>query len=394
MKRTIALVDYEWGGHHKMYIQLYTRILLELGHAVIVATSEADEFREWIADTYQDKGVDLGVVKLSKVFDEPLVPIFRSAQKLSAKWSRVNYVLQIIEANTSRRIDLVFFNYLDEMLGPIPRVMQPFVLRKLKYDFSGLLFHVHDLIAESKSLAGHLAGFEVFLKQNNCKSLATLVESKSRELEKITGKRVVDFPDIAYNYIAGGEQVEEIASQIKQKAGGRKVVCSVGSLASRKGIIPLLKAAENMDELFVFAGKLTDTFSPADLTYLKDKMANPPENVLFISRYLTDSEVDTIIVNSNLVYAAYLNFKSSSNMLAKAAIHRKPILVSEGGLMAQRVAKFGTGITTRQADTDEIQLKLKQLLDADLSEFAGGFDQLLKVHSVENQKQQFIKLLG
>jgi hypothetical protein len=43
------------------------------------------------------------------------------------------------------------------------------------------------------------------------------------------------------------------------------------------------------------------------------------------------------------LFAAYLNFPHSSNLLTKSALLEKPIIVSEGFLMAERVKKYRMG---------------------------------------------------
>lgn len=397
MKQNIALVDHQWGGHHEMYLKLYTKLLLELGHSVIVVTPGYDEFKTWIGEEYAGRQPDLIGVRLPDLNHTPLIPIYRSAQKLHAKWGQVSSILKGLESQTSKRIDLVFFNYLDDMLEPIPKLVKPFLLGNFEFNFSGLLFHVHDLMEESQSVSGHLMGFEAVLQHSKSRALATLVETKVNELQTLTGKQVVAFPDIAYNQLPENPDELELVQQIQQKASGRKVVALMGTIAARKGVVPLLKAAELMqdkDFLFVIAGKTSEAFNAADLAFVKNKIENPPDNVMFITQRTTDAEFDAVINLADVLYAAYLGFQSSSNMLAKASLLQTPVLVSAGTLMEQRVAKYEIGAVTKEGDIDEIQIRVAELANKPKREFTDGFAALLAEHSEEMQKQKFIELLA
>jgi glycosyltransferase involved in cell wall biosynthesis len=63
-----------------------------------------------------------------------------------------------------------------------------------------------------------------------------------------------------------------------------------------------------------------------------------------------------------VVFAAYRNFPNSSNVLTKAAIFERPVLVSDGYLMAERVREFQLGEVVPEGDVEAIVQTLERML--------------------------------
>jgi glycosyltransferase involved in cell wall biosynthesis len=59
-----------------------------------------------------------------------------------------------------------------------------------------------------------------------------------------------------------------------------------------------------------------------------------------------------VLAACSALFAAYLDFPHSSNILTKAALLEKPVIVSEGSLMAERVRRFRLGELVPQGDVD------------------------------------------
>ena len=57
----------------------------------------------------------------------------------------------------------------------------------------------------------------------------------------------------------------------------------------------------------------------------------------------TECELNDVISQCDLLFAAYEDFPNSSNILSKAARFRKPVIVRDGYLMAERVREFRMG---------------------------------------------------
>jgi hypothetical protein len=84
------------------------------------------------------------------------------------------------------------------------------------------------------------------------------------------------------------------------------------------------------------------------------------------AEYLPDeTSFNAILAGADVIFAVYRDFYRSSNMLSKAAYFEKPILVSAGCLMGERVAKYGIGLTVTSTSASEILTCLDTALHID-----------------------------
>jgi hypothetical protein len=90
----------------------------------------------------------------------------------------------------------------------------------------------------------------------NCQGVGVLDEDQQSQLQAQLKKRVITFPDVT-------DEVEPdinffLASEIKHKARGRKIIGLIGSLNKRKGLLILIQASQkphNDKYLFAFVGQ-------------------------------------------------------------------------------------------------------------------------------------------
>ena len=98
-----------------------------------------------------------------------------------------------------------------------------------------------------------------------------------------------------------------------------------------------------------------------------------------------------------MVYAAYKDFPNSSNILTKAAVLKKPVIVSDGYVMAERVRKYGLGEVVTEGDAEDIAKTLKRMLAEGYSEnleSRARWDEYHSVHAVERLPECFEQLLS
>jgi hypothetical protein len=82
--------------------------------------------------------------------------------------------------------------------------------------------------------------------------------------------------------------------------------------------------------------------------------------------YLPDeTSFNAILAGADIIFAVYRDFYRSSNMLSKAAYFEKPILVSSGCLMGERVARYGIGLAVASNSASEILAGLDATLRID-----------------------------
>jgi len=160
-------------------------------------------------------------------------------------------------------------------------------------------------------------------------------------------------PDIT-NVELPGEPCS-LAEEIMYRAAGRKIVFLGGSIGGQKNIArwsELITLADPKEWFFVQVGEIhAGTFSTEDMVAFERLFNDPRENLLLHTHYLSDErDFNAIIQVADILFAVYRNFRNSSNMLGKAAYFEKPILVSDGYLMGDRVRRYGIGVAVDQDD--------------------------------------------
>jgi len=157
-----------------------------------------------------------------------------------------------------------------------------------------------------------------------------------------------------------------LAEEIICRAAGRKIVFLGGTIVGKKNIAgwsELIALADPKKWFFVQVGEIHgNTFSPADTAAFERLVANPPENLLLYTHYLSDErDFNAIIQIADIIFAVYRDFPFSSNMLSKAAYFERPILVSDGCLMGDRVHHYGIGLAVPHDDVQAMLCALERL---------------------------------
>ena len=137
----------------------------------------------------------------------------------------------------------------------------------------------------------------------------------------------------------------------------------------------LAEKSVNQNWNFIIAGKLIwDDFTSTEKLFIK-KIAES-SNVEITGYIKREEDLNCLINDSDIVYAVYLNFPHSSNIMTKASAFKKPILVNDGYLMSERVKKFGIGLTKRECQNKN----LDEIL-ADAQNLNGNYNELFAKHT-------------
>lgn len=177
-------------------------------------------------------------------------------------------------------------------------------------------------------------------------------------------------PDITTTELPDGTC--QLAEEIACRAAGRKIVFLGGSIVGKKNIArwsELIALADPEKWFFAQVGEIhVSTFSQEDIAAFERLYADSPENLFLHPFYLSDDrEFNSVIQMSDLIFAAYRDFPFSSNMLGKAAYFEKPILVSDGYLMGDRVRRYGIGLSVHQDDVQGMVDALERLVNEPVS---------------------------
>ena len=162
------------------------------------------------------------------------------------------------------------------------------------------------------------------------------------------------------------EKESALAEQLKDRAQGRKIVFLGGSIGKQKNLsrwLELVAIADANKWFFAQIGRINkNNLLREDEEALSRVQAQPPENLLIWSEYLSDERsFNEMISLSDVIFAVYRDFGRSSNMLSKAAYFEKTILVTEDTLMATRVQQYGIGLAVKQEDARSMLAGLEAL---------------------------------
>ena len=80
--------------------------------------------------------------------------------------------------------------------------------------------------------------------------------------------------------------------------------------------------------------------SEADKQWLLQKWEDNQNIFTHFQRLSSEVILNQVIVESDIIYTAYSDFPNSSNILTKAALLKRPVVVSEGHLMAELVRDY------------------------------------------------------
>ena len=121
-----------------------------------------------------------------------------------------------------------------------------------------------------------------------------------------------------------------------------------GAIGKRKNLSSWSKIISQIDNskyYFIQIGKVFFSDLDFDDKIAFKKILNQhPNNVYVHNNFLKkEKDLNSLIYLSDVIYAVYKNFKSSSNMISKSLAFEIPILVSYGGQMELDVKKYENG---------------------------------------------------
>lgn len=397
--KTIALVDPFWSGHHPTYIKIYSQILLELGHQVIVLCPEPEELKKYITNRCQDSVSRFHAFELCAPVSRQFLPHLLRLKLMSVEfWHNTAKSIRFIASKLGKTPDLTFFLFFDSYVRA--SFISTIIDRIFPYPWIGLYFHPRILRKNLKysfvrrSFLDPLA----LLKSSYCLAIALLDEGIALKLqERIRTKPVIVLPDFADE--SPPDTNFELVEKIYAKAADRKIVGLLGSQAKRKGLLTLLNVARQVDKgwFFVFAGYLSkDDFTDEQIAMLDEFIKAQPDNCFFhFARIPTESQFNALVKICDVLFAAYENFPHSSNILAKAAAFEKPAIASKNYCMGERVKKFNLGYVIDEgnvAQCVEILRKISSQNGGD-RDLKSNFQEYRQIHSLDKLRTNLQNLL-
>jgi glycosyltransferase involved in cell wall biosynthesis len=390
--RHVVLVEPHWHGHHGTYMRHFSRVLLEQGHRVTALCPYPAEPTTYLAKAHPELAPRFQAFHFSRPSPVPAGTRWPERAFAVKFWTET---ARAIAANRVDSPDLVFLNWLDTYVHPyLPGVE---IDRLFPHPWSGLYFFPgeHRGTSRHTGLARTLLTRGLPFRSRNCRGIAVLDEVAQTPLARQLAPRpAVVFPDLTDETTPAGS---ELATRVEAAARGRKVIACVGSLSKRKGIYELIRICEQSRErgwFFVFAGKLDlIDFDDRAVRDILRFVQRPPEQALVHLQIVPDgNDFNSLVAASDLLYCHYLAFPHSSNLLTKAALLRRPVLVSDRHCMAERVMRHRLGAGAAEGDLAAIERGLTDILAAP-REAGRDFDGYLGQHLAACLQQPFNAIL-
>jgi glycosyltransferase involved in cell wall biosynthesis len=199
------------------------------------------------------------------------------------------------------------------------------------------------------------------------RSIALLDEGVIEKMRLITHSgNVFAFPDVANESLPKeGALNWGLAHKIKDFAAGRKIISLVGYLQQTKGVeefVALAKHPSMRNTIFFLGGEPgMDGFDEAKKSRLQAAWEQAPNLWAHLQR-LPEESLNAVVASSDVVFAAYRKFPNSSNIMTKSAVFEKPIVVSDGFLMAERVRHYCFGEVVPEGDIEALACAVDKML--------------------------------
>jgi glycosyltransferase involved in cell wall biosynthesis len=376
--KTVALVDPLWIGHHPMYFSQFTAAFLRLGAFVIGLCPEPGEAfsaaRTASIGAVADFDKRMSVHKLPGGKKSWFRGRFEGDPvRTYQRWKRCADTLLHAEQATGRKVDLVFFPYLDSYLRFLPFPAVPHLT--IDRPWSGLYLrnHHHGERPSPKKSLRMLAKGDAIFRSPLCQGIGVLDERFIDPLAHYTGKDVDAYPDVTDAALP--PHPYPLAEEIRRKAAGRKVIGLLG-MERRKGLLNLLRVAEMARErklpwYFACAGRYERPEYSGEEQSLVEQTARRVasgeiDNLHFElpgGRIPAEEDFNAVFRTFDVAWAAYEGFQGSSGTLGKAAAFDIPCLASTGECIGHRVEGYRTGLTIPEGDSARALEAIHRIVD-------------------------------
>jgi glycosyltransferase involved in cell wall biosynthesis len=383
--KTVVLIDPYEGGHHLMYLRLFSKALLELGHHVIACCADSESLNEWLVDRLQDSPELIENFQTLQMIEKTPIQLFNdiSLQPLNtlSRWYQAKKAISLVISSIGHKPDLVVFNWIDSYLS---RYIPAFLIDIIfPYSWFGIFFQPK--FDRDKNQIKF--SFHQIFKALNCQGIGVLDDDQKSKLQEQLKKRVITFPDVT-------DEVKPdidffVASDIKNQAKGRKIIGLFGSLNKRKGLLTLLQASQqpcNDKYFFAFVGQLSNyMLKIEEQEYIQNIEKQNPSNCYFHFKRIPDEpQFNALVKTCDILFAAYEKFPYSSNILTKAAVFNKLLIGSNGYCIEKRVRQFQLGITIEEGNVKQCSEAIHTLcneLDFDSNLLNPDFESYRKLNS-------------
>jgi hypothetical protein len=359
--KTVALVDWNWKGHHPTYFHKLIEGFLGTGVRVL-ALCPAESVEE-VRRTME--GSNLLTVLPCRYYQarRRLPGFLRTREHARRVFGGLEQSFRTWERAEGAKIDLVFFSTIYDFEFETIGQAMPWFSRP----WSGIYLH-----ARAFRMPGTLMPFvnrlpcpEKIFTTSSMSSVCLIDEAAVTPMQALAkGKPAFEFPDITGTEIESPLDGESLAGKLLRFANGRKIVVCLGHLQKTKGLLELCKIANDpraSNICFFFGGEVNwSDLTPDEIRFIQTTWEQC-SNVLTHLARLSDKTMNSLIQAADVIFAAYTNFPNSSNIMTKAALLERPLVVSDGYLMAERVRKYRLGAIAPEGSVEDIVKQIVHL---------------------------------
>lgn len=263
--------------------------------------------------------------------------------------------MQIFNICRDKHITLVHF-----INSPVPKR----IAVKLSNIGIKTLGTVHDLHPHEAKKAPHKMLRHRILSKRTLASiaydtnLATNSPSQFEELKKLYPNKKIffyDFPSLISPEVKSGKDIPQELSKVQ-----RPYVLFFGRIEEYKGIDLLYKAFTESKEIrskyvLVIAGSGTIPFEHSN---------EAENNVLFINRYIKDTEVRYLYEHASCVVYPYIS-ATQSGVLSVAYYFGTPVLASDVPFFKGIIEPSNAGMLFKTGDVEDLKMELNNILLTD-----------------------------
>lgn len=358
--KCIALVEWNWTGHHPTYFNHFILAMEEIGVEILALCPNPCEAEELANKTRRD--ADGSMIHRGRTrFIEINIPArrfhhFRPRRIGAIDWAIRHFggiedQLREWTRESGSKVDAIVYACIYDRDFEWVHLARPFLrtpwmglyLHAMTYRMPGrFLPHTNRLPCPEKMFSGRL-----------CKSIGTLDEGIVGRFSNAIGKPVVALPDLADDRPAVNAEDRVLGERLRQFAVGRPVVGLFGHLQKSKGLLTFIEAARSPGAsgiCFALGGEMLWPSDEDEVSQIQLALAQCPNLWTHFERIPTEPCLGHLMQACDVLSAAYIDFPHSSGIQAKAAALGKPLIVSDGYLMAERTRRFRLGEVVPQGN--------------------------------------------
>jgi glycosyltransferase involved in cell wall biosynthesis len=398
----IALVEWNWGGHHPTYFNHFILAMEELGFDVLALCPNPAEAAETANNTRNKSGANMsgcGRTEFARINVPARRYRLRSASLINLDWS-VRFFTGLerqVRAAAGGAADAIFYACIYDVDFEWMHLARSF----LRLPWMGLYLHAlsYRMPGQANPYTWKVPRPEKVFGGGLCRGIGLLDEGIVEQVSRSLGKPVVALPDLTDERPAVSAADRLLGGRLKQFAAGRPIVGLFGHLQRSKGIQPFLEAARQTDPAeicFALAGEV-NWAAAGDTKKIQLALAECPHLWNHLARIPGEPRLNDLLSVCDVLCAAYVDFPHSSGIQTKAAVLEKPLIVSDGYLMAERTRRFNLGEVVPQENTGALLAAISKITknrDAWMAATQPRWVEYCREHSFERLKRDLGKLLA